>query len=92
MRVTSLRVHLLGPRRINIVRAQAGFDMRDRDSVIECRKSRRESRGGVALHNDPIGPKRSENPAYPRQCGAGYVGQILIGPHQFKIPIRPQFE
>jgi hypothetical protein len=59
-------VHLLGPWRINIVRAQAGFDVCHRDSVVECRQRSGEGRRGVALHDDPIGPKSTENLAHPR--------------------------
>ena len=85
-------VHLLGPWRVDVVGAQAGLDMRHRNSVVEGRQCPGKGRGRVALHNDPVGSKGIEDPADTPQRRTRQISQVLVRPHDFEIPIRPEIE
>ncbi len=54
-------VHFFGPGRIDVVRAQAGFDVSHRDAVVEGREGPGKGRGRVALNDYPIGPQGIED-------------------------------
>jgi hypothetical protein len=85
-------IDLLRPRSIDVFGAQAGLDMRHWNSVVEGRKRTGKGRGRVPLHDDPIGAPGGEDAGDARQCGSRQIGQILVRPHDFEIPIRPQAE
>ena len=85
-------VNLLRPRRVNVAGAQPRLDMRDRDVVIKGGERPGKGRGCVPLDDDPVGAPGGENPADPRQHRAGQIGEVLIGPHDVEVPVRPQLE
>src|SRR4029077_17730176 len=58
-------VYLFWPRRIDIVGAQAGLDMRHRNAMVESCQRPGKRGGRVALHDDPIGPKGTKDLAHP---------------------------
>jgi hypothetical protein len=82
-------IDLLGPRRIDVVGAQAGPDMRHGNSVVGLCKSPGKGRGRVPLHDDPIESPGCEDPGDARRCSPRQIGQVLVRPHDFEIPIRP---
>ena len=57
-------IDLLRPWRIDIPGSQAGFDMRHWNFLIERGERGRERRGGVALHEEPIGPMDDQLPLH----------------------------
>jgi hypothetical protein len=49
-----------------------------------------EGRGRITLNHDPIGAKLIQHCADTGEDSSGYVGQVLVRPHQLEVPIRPQ--
>jgi len=63
--------------------------MRHWNFVVERCERTGKGRGRVPLHDDPPG---GEDPGDARQCSPRQIGQVLIRPHNFEIPIRPKAE
>jgi len=66
--------------------------MRHWNFVVERCERTGKGRGRVPLHDDPIRSPGGEDPGDARQCSPRQIGQILIRPHNFEIPIRPKAE
>ena len=85
-------VHLLGEGRVDVVRAQSRLDMGDGASLIISRETAGEGRCGIALYNDPVGPRLPDNAGEGRDRPSGENGQILAGPHEIQVVIRDDSE
>ncbi len=81
-------VDLFGERLPFIVGAQTGLHMPDPDAVVISQQGGRHDRGGIALHQHPIGLQAGENRVQVGEHGGGQVGQGLVGAHQVQIDIR----
>ncbi len=83
-------VHLFGPRPSQIAGAQPGLDMADPAAGIESGKRRRQRRRGVAVHQDPVGLLRGDNPLDAGEHRRRHIDEVLLRLHDSQVMIRGQ--
>ena len=75
-----------------IIRAQPGFNVADRDLLVKGSQSRRKSRGGIALHQNHGWWISLKVIPQPLKSSTGDVGERLPGGHQSEITVSLKAE
>ena len=81
-------VHLLGERELQVVRAEAGLDVGDRDVPMEGGDGRRKRARGIALHDDRLRAVFVELLADPADGAAQQVVERLARAHELQVLIE----
>ena len=85
--VDRLAVELLGPRAVDVVRAQAGLNVPHGDLQVEARERRGETGRGIAVHEDNVGSLVLENRLELEQHVARHVEQRLARLHDRQVMV-----
>ncbi len=82
-----LAVDLFGPRMVDVAAPQPRLDMADRDLAVVGGDRPGHRGGGIALHNDPVGPLLIHHPAKAGEQRRGEPVEGLVGLHQVEVMI-----
>ncbi|MNH27409.1 hypothetical protein D3C79_875190 [compost metagenome] len=85
-------VALFRPRRIQVVGAQASFDVGDRNLLVVGRQAGRQGRCGVAVDQYHIRLELGQYGLEPLQNGRGHVCQVLAWLHDVQVVIGRDLE
>ncbi|MNG93490.1 hypothetical protein D3C79_524590 [compost metagenome] len=91
-RASQATVAFFGPRRIQVVGAQAGFDVGNRDLLVVGREAGRQGRRRIAVDQDHIRLELCQDRLEPLQDCRGDIGQVLTWLHDVQVIVRRDLE
>ena len=87
-----LAVHLLGPGAEDVVRAEAGLDVPDRDSGVEGGHGCGHAGRGVAMDKYDVGTCGGEHLAHACEYLGGDIVEVLSGAHDVEVEVGTYVE
>lgn len=87
-----LAVHLLGPGAEDVVRAEAGLDVPDRDSGVEGGQGCGHAGRGVAMDKYDVGTCGGEYLAHACEHPGGDIVEVLSGTHDVEVEVGTYVE
>lgn len=87
-----LTIGLLGPRAVDVARAQSRLDVRDPDLPVKGGERRGEGRRRVAVDENDVGLEVVQHIAHPQQHVGSHVVEILSRFHDVQVVIGGDIE